>query len=388
MITKLAVSGYRSLRDIKLNIGPVTLVTGPNGTGKSNIYKALRLLADVAQGDVIRSLAHEGGLSSTLWAGPTTIAASVKRGDYPVQGTARRVPVSLKLGFAGDDYGYAIDLGLPIPPPEGRKFFARDPEIKCEALWHGEVLSRAALVAERRGMAVKIRSDGRIFRDAFGHLSMVDSMMTHYADPTQAIDLLVLREHMRNWRFYDHFRTDREAPARNQQIGTFTPVLANDGRDLAPAIATILEVGDSAGLQSAVEDAFPRSSLDVVNNDGVFQLVMKQHGMLRALSASELSDGTLRYLLLIAALLSPRPPRLMVLNEPETSLHGDLIAPLARLILQCALSTQVIVISHNQVLLESLLLSKKVNHIALRKEFGETVVAAEDSYMKWVWPDR
>ena len=103
MLTKLAVHGYRSLRDVKLALGPVTLITGANGSGKSNLYKALRLLADVAQGNIIRSLAYEGGLSSTLWAGPETIAAGVRRGDYPVQGTARKGPISLKLGFAGND---------------------------------------------------------------------------------------------------------------------------------------------------------------------------------------------------------------------------------------------------------------------------------------------
>jgi len=54
------------------------------------------------------------------------------------------------------------------------------------------------------------------------------------------------------------------------------------------------------------------------------------HGLLRSLKAAELSDGTLRYFLLISALLSPRPPTLMILNEPETSLHQDLLAPLAR----------------------------------------------------------
>jgi predicted ATPase len=48
MITKLAISGYRSLRDCALALGRVTVVTGPNGSGKSSLYRALRLLADVA----------------------------------------------------------------------------------------------------------------------------------------------------------------------------------------------------------------------------------------------------------------------------------------------------------------------------------------------------
>src|SRR5450432_1212916 len=111
MITKVAISGYRSLRDVRLALGTLNVVTGANGSGKSSLYRALRLLADAAQGRIIQSLAGEGGLQSTLWAGPESFARSVKRGEYPVQGTVRKTSVSLKLGFAGDDYGYAIDLG-------------------------------------------------------------------------------------------------------------------------------------------------------------------------------------------------------------------------------------------------------------------------------------
>jgi predicted ATPase len=309
----------------------------------------------------------------------------VRRGDYPVQGTARKEPISLKLGFAGDDYGYAIDLGLP-PPPSG--YFGRDPVIKTEALWHGELLTKAALAAERHGVLVKLRGEGKDFRQAMLNLGPVDSMMTHCADPANGLDLLVLRERMRNWRFYDHFRSDRDAPARKSQVGTFTPVLANDGSDLAPAVATIQEIGDYAALQEAVDDAFPKSTVQIGGAEPFMELEMQQHGMLRPLKAAELSDGTLRYLLWIAALLSPRPPSLMVLNEPETSLHVDLIAPLGRLILRSAKTTQIIVISHNQVLLETLLLAKDVNHISLRKDFGETIAAREDMGVRWVWPER
>ncbi|HWX31975.1 MAG TPA: AAA family ATPase [Steroidobacteraceae bacterium] len=76
MITRLAISGYRSLRDVRLTLGALNIVTGANGSGKSSLYRALKLLADVAQGRVIQSLAAEGGLQSTLWAGPGKIFAS------------------------------------------------------------------------------------------------------------------------------------------------------------------------------------------------------------------------------------------------------------------------------------------------------------------------
>src|SRR5690606_23924571 len=149
-------------------------------------------------------------------------------------------------------------------------------------------------------------------------------------------ELLTLRDRMRAWRFYDHLRTDREAPARRARVGTRTPVLAGDGADLAAAIQTIREVGDHVAFDTAIADAFPGALVEVVRNEALFAVQMRQHGLLRPLGAAELSDGTLRFLLLAAALLTPRPPELMVLNEPETSLHPDLIAPLARLIAAAA----------------------------------------------------
>jgi predicted ATPase len=100
VIQTLAISGYRSLRDLALPLATLNLVTGANGSGKSSLYRALRLLGDAALSLVVGSLAREGGLQSTLWAGPETIARSVRSGDHPVEKTASRKPVSLKLGLA------------------------------------------------------------------------------------------------------------------------------------------------------------------------------------------------------------------------------------------------------------------------------------------------
>jgi predicted ATPase len=114
---------------------------------------------------------------------------------------------------------------------------------------------------------------------------------------------------------------------------------------------------------------------------------MSQHGLLRALKAAELSDGTLRYLLLMAALLSPRPPALMVLNEPETSLHPDLLAPLARLVSQASRRSQVVVVTHASTLVSELSGNGGARPIVLEKQMGETLVRDEES-PAWTWPTR
>jgi predicted ATPase len=254
-------------------------------------------------------------------------------------------------------------------------------------LWTGELLGRANAIALRAGPGVRIRDEAGQWRDAYHGLAPFDSMMTHCAAPDDGIELLKLRERMRNWRFYDSPRTDGDAPSRRPRVGTYTPVLASDGGDLAAALQTIREIGDADGLARAIEDAFSGSTVSVKNMSGLFELEMRQHGLLRPLKAAELSDGTLRYLLLIAALLSPRPPALMILNEPEASLHPDLLAPLARLIEQTAKQSQVVVVTHAPALVAELASAPAARLIRLEKQFGETIIEG-DPRPNWVWPSR
>ncbi len=385
MLNVLAVSGYRSLRDLVIPLERLNLVTGPNGSGKSNLYRALRLLAETAQGRLIPSLAREGGLQSTLWAGPETISRAMLRGEHAVQGSMRSKAVSLKLGFTGDEFSYAIDLGLP-PPPTGA--FGHDPEIKTEAIWAGQRLRPSAVLIERRGPVVKTRDD-KTWTIVTHGLASFDSMMTHCADPRNTPEMLMLREEMRAWRFYDHFRTDALAPARLPQIGTHTPVLSHDGSDLAAALQTIVEIGDPEALDRAVEDAFPGGRVSVNVHGAWFEVEMRQHGLLRPLKAAELSDGTLRYLLWVAALLTPRPPGLLVLNEPETSLHPDLLPALGRLIAQAAKRSQVLVVSHAPALIDTLQQEPACRSVMLEKTLAQTMLAGEEAAaVSWHWPAR
>ena len=384
MIHTIAVSGYRSLRDLVIPLDTLTVITGENGSGKSSLYKSIRLLADISQGSIISALAHEGGLQSTLWAGPEAFSRSMKSGEHDVQGTVRRNRVALKLGFADEDYGYSIDLGLPQPSASA---FGHDPEIKAEALWIGEWLKSSNEIALRNGPSVRVLQQDGTRKIVKRDLDTFDSMMTHAADPVNARELLEVRERMRRWRFYDHFRTDFSSPIRFPQIGTRTTSLDSTGIDLAATLQTIQEIGDPRTLDDAVHDAFPGSSIYIDNNQGLFEIKMKQQGLLRPLQASELSDGTIRYLLLVAALLSPRPAPLLVLNEPETSLHPSLLRPLARLIINASKLSQTLVVSHSRLLVDEFSRVQKCSVYELNKALGETQIESIET-PKWVWPKR
>jgi len=242
---------------------------------------------------------------------------------------------------------------------------------------------------------VRIRGDRRAWSEPY-QIRPYDSMLSEFADPAQAPEVLRVREQIRSWRFYDHIRTDATAPARTSQIGTRTPVMSHDGADVAAALQTIRETGNVDALDQAIDLAFPGSRISVESEGGGrLGLRLHQHGLLRPLAAAELSDGTLRYLLWAAALLAPRPAGLLVLNEPETSLHWELLVPLAQLITAAAANSQVITVSHSQTLINALHRSTEetgisTSTIELIKDFGETRVAGREPLdgPAWRWPKR
>lgn len=386
MLTTLAIGNYRSISHLVLPLARLTVISGANGSGKSNLYRALRLLAETARGGVIGALAREGGLESCFWAGPEKISRAMRRGEVPIQGGPRKGSVRLRLGFTGADFGYAITLGLPQP---SRSAFARDPEIKRECIWNGPVLRPAALLVDRDGPMVRVRHN-RDWDVIAQHIPSFESLFGYAGDLRSIPEAFQMRELIRGWRFYDQFRTDSEGPARLPQLATRTPVLSHDGRDLAAALQTIREIGDAEALDAAIGDAFPGAQLVIdCLPGGTFALGLRQAGLLRPLSGSELSDGTLRYLLLTAALLTPRPPSLMVLNEPETSLHPDLLPALARLIRDAASRTQVWVVSHSSRLIAALEAAPDCHSLVLEKTLGETEIIGQGllDAPPWHWPD-
>src|SRR4051794_13927310 len=204
VITTIAIENYRSLRDLHLSLRRLNVVTGANGSGKSSLYRALRLLADCASGRIISSVAREGGLESVLWAGPEHVGAGVRSGRHPVEGTVRSGPISLQLGFASDDFSYLIDLGLPTRYASSA--FNLDPEIKREVVWSGPIMRPASVLVKRKRALVELRgaaskSDSwQAFESA---LRPYESVLTEVLDPVRAPELLAVREQIKSWRFYD-----------------------------------------------------------------------------------------------------------------------------------------------------------------------------------------
>jgi predicted ATPase len=356
-VRELWVEGYRSIRALHLGLTPVTVVVGANGSGKTNLYLAMRLLSAAAEGSLARSLADEGGMPSVLWAGPRKKNA-----------TAR-----FTAGVELDDLAYQLACGL-MPPPQGP--FKLDPDVKEETVWVVESGKRHVVAQRDAGSAT--------IRDAEGHRTAFpfdlwngESFLAQLSEPHRFPLLSALRGALVRWRFYHHFRTDPDAPVRQPQVGVRTPALAHDGSDLAAALMTVQEIGDRALMHDSVERAFPGSVLQLSEDQGRFGFRLAMPGLLRPLEAAELSDGTLRYLCLVAALLSPRTPPLLAFNEPETSLHADLLPALAELVIDAGTRGQILVTTHAEPLALALEKGRGTSTVRLMKRDGATVAIAD-----------
>lgn len=203
-------------------------------------------------------------------------------------------------------------------------------------------------------------------------------MFGQLADPHLYPEVSQVRENLRRWRFYHEFAVWPGSPLRTPQVGIRAPILAHDGSNLAAAFETICEIGNGELLRDILAQAFPDSEFEIQAPQGRFQLLMHRAGILRPLDSAELSDGTLRFLCLAVAMLSPRPPAFMAFNEPENSLHPQLLPALALLIAEASRYSQLWITSHSPQLAELIGRHSEVTHYQLMQQQGETLLTESD----------
>jgi predicted ATPase len=340
-LTDIQITGYRSVRAIRFPVRQLSVLVGANGVGKTNLYRALELVRAAATGDFAQDIAREGGLASVIWAGE-------RRSHEPARMTLR---IGLELADGHDDglpVSYEIEPGFPTKVDAA---FPLEAMIKQESLTLAG--RRPVALLERKGPAIWVRNqEGRRMQAEAVLLSSETALSGLRGIP----EIDRVREAVAAWRFYHGFRTDADSPLRLPSRAVTAPTLDANGANLAAVLATLRHIRqDSIDLDEAVDHAFPGAQLVVPPPEHFASFAMRFADMpKREFAANELSDGTLQFLALMGALLSYRLPPLIALNEPENSLHPELLPALARIIAKAAQRTQVWVVTHSQTLADAL----------------------------------
>jgi predicted ATPase len=364
-LTSVTIQNYRSIRSLTLPVDACSVFVGANGVGKTNLYKALGLLRCAAAGTITHAIAEEGGIESVLWAGARR----------------RGIPVRLVLEARFAEVGNGAEGGLPLSyeievglPQSSEAAFAIEPLVKEERLVVRQG-RREVVMMERKGPLVTLRNEDGVRENHKNAVLPSETALAAFRDGARYPELEAVRRELLDWRLYHDFRTDAASPVRQPCHAITTPTLSPDGHDLAAVLATLFVIRqDTVELASAIDDAFSGARLSSRDEGSWCGLSLEFPDMPRAFGAHELSDGTLRYLCLLGALMGYRLPSLIALNEPEASLHPSLLPPLARLIARAARSTRIWIVTHSDALAETLREETGIRPRRVIKQVGATSI--------------
>ena len=331
-LSAIGIENYRSIHKLFMRVRAVNVFIGNNGAGKTNLYKSLELLQQAALGRITRAVSEEGGVESVMWAG------DLKTHEK------KRIILRADLG----DLSYAIELGLPNP--------ISDPTLPFETMVKEENLTlqtgkRPVSLMQRKATSVFLRASDGSKVSYENELLPSETALAAIRDGSRFPELDLVRRALEDWRFYHTFRSDKDSALRRPSPNVTTPTLSSNAEDLAAVFATLKEIRkDDHYLQTAVDDAFPGSKLLIEANGQDCRFALQTPEIRRPFPAQELSDGTLQYLALLGAMLSYRLPAFIALNEPEASLHPDLLEPLAKVIAKASERSQIWLVTHSEQL--------------------------------------
>ncbi|MBP1845121.1 putative ATPase [Rhizobium petrolearium] len=339
LLRSMFAQNYRSLRSIRMDLSGVNLFIGENGVGKSNLYRALQLVQAAVRGNLAYEIAAEGGMASALWSGPRREGK-----NFRIKFEAEVLDEERAITFR-----YRVEAGLR--PPIDAAGFVFEPQVKAEEL-SVETGSRPVTMMKRAGPGIMVRGTSGRMEEYPEQAMTSETAIALLGDAGHYPEVGAFRRMVDGWRFFHGFRTDRDSALRQPCLAVTSPLLDQDGSNMAAVFATLVHTrGDTVELDRAVAAAFGGAKLSVPEpgEHAEFGLVFPDFPR-RVFQPRELSDGQIRFLGLAAALMSYRQPPLIALNEPETSLHPDMLPPLADMIAEASRSSQIWIVTHSDVL--------------------------------------
>ena len=358
----LSVKGYRRLKAVNLELRPLNVLIGANGVGKSSVLEVFDILAASASGDLENAVNELGGMSSLLTADGKTNSITIAL-QMPQVGAA---PLDYHLTLSSRGYGYFIS--------EERLSQQRDKSLNVPFKYIDSTDSRIRYHFggnfvepdwEYKWLETSLSQVPKMYREAesFRHLLSDVSEIYHVLDVS--------------------------ARARVRMPQTLSPsqTPGSDGEDLLSCLYTIRETARERfdAVEDALKAAFPTfERLEFPpQSGGLLTLGWRDRDFARSIFANELSEGTLRFIWLATLLQSPGLPKVTLIDEPEVSLHPEMLRLLADLMREASERTQLIVATHSDRLVRFLNTDELV--VCDRDDMGGMIVQWADKLDLTAW---
>jgi predicted ATPase len=349
MFNSIRLKNFFSFQDTTIILEPgANILVGINGSGKSNLMKAIRLLREGISGseDILQRLILDE------WGGFDNISFSGKEVNFIQLSFEIDHKIASQHGFSFT-HTIRYDINIHKLPATGnyylkeRLYQVKDnqPDFVFLDFNNGNGVIQERVEDDKKSKNKLIRYDDYNGREL---------VLGKVFDSERYSAANAIRKMLADITVYDYFDTTPSSRIRKPILPTSNARLSPNGSNLAQVLNTIK-------IQDKKTDRTIRDLLNQVNSNfvdynfnfigGNIELMLEEGGLNRAIHVSHISDGTLRFMCLLSVLLNPRRGQLICLDEPEVGLHPDMILTIAEAIKEAGSQSQSLIATHSEQLL-------------------------------------
>jgi len=377
-ILELTVEGFRSLKKVTWEPGRLNVVIGPNGTGKSNLLRLLELVSVAARGGLSKHVQAGGGMEPILWDGQArelSVRVVMSPDDDRRDDERDSLTYELLLGRLGGTSSYRINHELL------GNYYRFD---------RGEKPRPFKLIERRPGHFRVFDKDERELVAPEEDVPEDETYLSLAAGPFTSNPLIPpYQKNLAAWSVYHDVHVDREAPMRSPVVTKLERRVTPNGQNLVNVLHTLYSEDRefkneiNLAMRAAFGDEFEELVFSPAADQRI-QLRVQWRHLSRQQSAADLSDGTLRFLFLLAVLASPSAAPVIAIDEPETGLHPGMLPIVAEYAVEASRRSQVILTTHSPAFLDAFKDADLMTTVAFW-ENGETALRTleGDVFERW-----
>lgn len=351
-----------------IDLRALNVLVGPNGSGKSNLIEAVSFMRSSAAAKDFREVTIKGGgVSEWIWKGLPKEPATV---SWVVNQPKGKKPLRHTVAFRSSQQSFLLE----------------DERVEESERRHGKADDVYFFYRFQNGNPVVNTASDRKRSLARESIEMDRSILLQRRDPEAYPELAWLAQNYEKVRIYREWEFGRNALLRTPQpTDVRNDMLMEDFSNKGLFLSRLKKSpkAKQAMLENLRKLYDGLTDFEVVTEGGAVQVFLHEGDF--SIPATRLSDGTLRYLCLLAILCDPEPPPLICIEEPELGLHPDILPTVADLLKSASERTQLIVTTHSDILVDAMTETPE-NVVICEKHEGQTEMKrlCSDELAEWL----